>query len=331
MNDQGTIPPAAIAAIYGSLGVLCGVAAVRGIVASQDDWMLVGLLGLVIVLCTLPIALRRATGDATQPAEGEREIHEIKAQMRAVARSIQDLQETMILSDDARRVINRKRERELLRKAIEEDIQIEDWDAAMVLVRELAERFGYRADAEEFRAKIETARFTTMDRRVNEALRGLESLIATAEWDAALAESSRIARLYPDNPKTEGLRHRVGAARERYKLDLERRFLAAAEAEDTDEAMDLLKQLDQYLTEREGEQFREVARGVIGRARENLGVQFKLAIRDRSWGRASELADRIIADFPNTRMAEEVREMIDTIRERAGPSAATPSGGSSLR
>lgn len=331
MDEQSNIPPAGLAAIYGSLGVLCAVAAVRGMLSAQDDWMLVGLLGLVIVLCTLPIALRRPAIAGSTAPDADREAHEVRAQLRAMNKSIQDLQESMILSDDARRVINRKRERELLRRAIEEDIQIEDWDAAMVLVRELAERFGYRADAEEFRAKIETARFTTMDRRVNEALRGLDTLIAAAEWDAALAESSRIARLYPDNPRTEGLRHRIGAARDRYKLDLERRFLAAAEAENTDEAMDLLKQLDQYLTEREGEQFREVARGVIGRARENLGVQFKLAIRDRSWARASELADRIIADFPNTRMAEEVREMIDTIRERAGASPLTPSAGSGLR
>lgn len=330
MNERSNIPPAGTAAIYGSLGFLCAAAAVRGLVSAQDDWMLVGLLGLVIVLCTLPIAVRRDASPGSPTPEAERETQEVRAQLRTMTRAIKDLQESMILSDDARRVINRKRERELLRRAIEEDIQIEDWDAAMVLVRELAERFGYRADAEEFREKIETARFTTMDRRVGEALRGLDALIASAEWEVALAESSRIARLYPDNPRTEGLRHRVGAARDRYKLDLERRFLVAAEAEDTDEAMDLLKRLDQHLTEREGEQFREVARGVIGRAKENLGVQFKLALRDRQWPRACELADRIIADFPNTRMADEVREMIDTIRERAG-SAVTPSGGSGLR
>ena len=40
-------------------------------------------------------------------------------------------------------------------RAIEEDMATGEWDAAMVLVRELAERFGYRADAEEFRARIE--------------------------------------------------------------------------------------------------------------------------------------------------------------------------------
>ena len=318
MDEQGGISPAWVAAIYGSLAVLCGVVAVRGIMGAEPGLTTAGLLGLVVVGCTLPLALKRAgTAASTDRAAGA-EIHEMRAQLRTLAKAIEELQESMVLSDDARRVINRKREREMLRRAIEEDINAEDWDAAMVLIRELAERFGYRADAEEFRQKVETARFTTMDRRLNEALRGLDDLIARGEWEAALREAERIARIFPDSPKAEGLRHRVVASRDRYKLDLERRFLRAAEADRIDEAMDLLKQLDHYLSEDEGEQFREVARGVIGKARENLGVQFKLAIQDRAWDRASEIGERIIDEFPNTRMAEEVRGMIDTIRDRAG-------------
>lgn len=318
MDEQGGISPAWVAAIYGSLAVLCGVVAVRGIMGAEPGLTTAGLLGLVVVGCTLPLALKRGgTAASTDRAAGA-EIHEMRAQLRTLAKAIEELQESMVLSDDARRVINRKREREMLRRAIEEDINAEDWDAAMVLIRELAERFGYRADAEEFRQKVETARFTTMDRRLNEALRGLDDLIARGEWEAALREAERIARIFPDSPKAEGLRHRVVASRDRYKLDLERRFLRAAEADRIDEAMDLLKQLDHYLSEDEGEQFREVARGVIGKARENLGVQFKLAIQDRAWDRASEIGERIIDEFPNTRMAEEVRGMIDTIRDRAG-------------
>ena len=56
---------------------------------------------------------------------------------------------------------------------------------------------------------------------------------------------------------------------------------------------------------------------MIGKARENLGAQFRLAVQDRQWERAAEIGDRIIDEFPNTRMASEVRAMIDTIRERA--------------
>lgn len=319
MDEQGGISSAWIAAIYGSLAVLCGVVAVRGLMGEEPGMTTAGLLGLVVVGCTLPLSIKRSgTGHPGSDRRVESEMHEMRAQLRTLAKAIQELQESMVLSDDARRVINRKREREMLRRAIEEDITAEDWDAAMVLIRELAERFGYRVDAEEFRQKVETARFTTMDRRLNEALRGLDDLIARGEWEAALREAERIARIYPDSPKAEGLRHRVAASRDRYKLDLERRFLRAAEAEQIDEAMELLKQLDHYLTEDEGHQFREVARGVIGKARENLGVQFKLAIQDRAWDRAAEIGERIIDEFPNTRMAEEVRGMIDTIRERAG-------------
>jgi tetratricopeptide (TPR) repeat protein len=323
MDEQG-VSPAWVAAVYGSLALLCGAVATRGMMGDQTALLTTGLLGLVVVGCTLPLALKRSggTGGAAGPngssKAAEAELHEVRGQLRTLARAIQDLQECMVLSDDARRVLNRKRERELLRKAIQEDINAEDWDAAMVLIRELAERFGYRSDAEEFRQKVETARFTTMDRRVNEAVRGLEELIVRNEWDAALEEAARIARLFPDSPKTEGLRHRVIASRDRYKIDLERRFLHAAQAERVDEAMELLRQLDQYLTESEGEQFREVARGVIGKARENLGAQFRLAVQDRQWELAAELGDRIIDEFPNTRMASEVRAMIDTIRERAG-------------
>lgn len=317
MDDQNGIPPAWIAAIYGSLGVLCGVTAIRGILSDHESWVLVGLLGLVVVLSTFPIAVRRQGSTAAGGAKAEQELHEVRAQLRQLVRAIESLQETMVLSDDARRTLNRSRERELLLRAIQEDINSEDWDAAMVLIRELAERFGYRADAEEFRQRVETARFTTMDRRVNESLRGLDGMIARAAWDEAMNEASRIARLFPDSPKVEGLRHRVTAARDRYKLDLERRFLRAAQDDRVDEAMELLKQLDQYLTEAEGEQFREVARGVIGKARDNLGAEFKLCIQDRMWERAADLGGRIIDEFPNSRMAQEVREMIDQIRERA--------------
>ncbi|MFK7882791.1 MAG: hypothetical protein AB8F26_01240 [Phycisphaerales bacterium] len=318
MDEQAGIPSAWIAAIYGSLGVLCGVAAIKGIMTTDQTWLLVGLLGLVVVLAALPIALKRSTASAAPGKQIESELHEIRAQVRSMTAAVDSMHETMVLSDDARRVLNRARERDLLCKAIQEDIKSEDWDAAMVLIRELAERFGYRSDAEEFREKVETARFTTLDRRVTDAIRGVDLMIAQSDWSAAENEASRIARLYPDSPKVEGLRHRVSAARDRFKLDLERRFLHAAQGDRIEEAMELLHELDQYLNENEAEHFREVARGVIGKARENLGAQFKLAIQDRMWARAEDVGEKIIAEFPNSRMAEEVRAMIDTVRQRAG-------------
>ncbi|MBL8747392.1 MAG: hypothetical protein JNK58_13685 [Phycisphaerae bacterium] len=224
------------------------------------------------------------------------------------------------LSEAAKGIIHRKHERDILRKAIEQDIFDEDWDAAMVLVKELAERFGYRADAEEFRARIERARAQTLDRRVVEALAGLESHIRARQWTEAYAEAARIQRLFPDSHRIEGLRQRVDHERANYRKNLERRFLLTADSGRADEAMELLKELDMYLSPGEAAPFQEVARGVMGKMRENLGVRFKLAVQDHHWDDALIIGDQIVSQFPNTRMAQEVRELVPMLRDRASRS-----------
>ena len=64
---------------------------------------------------------------------------------------------------------------------------------------------------------------------------------------------------------------------------------------------------------------------MIGKKRENLGVQFKIAVHDKEWLRSVTVGEQIIREFPNTRMADEVRSMLDLLRERAaGQRAAQP-------
>lgn len=296
---------------YGIAAVGAIALTIAGVLRDEIPLVGMGLLGLVVVAAAAPVsiaaALRRTGGTA----------HAINAQLEQLAEAIRHMGDQAALSDDARRVINRRRERDLLCQAIEEDITVEDWDAAMVLVKELAERFGYRADAEHYRERIETARFETIERRVAAAVGQLDQLITQRRWDSADAEAGRIARLYPDSPRIDGLRHRVRQARTLYKEDLERRFLHAAGEDRIDDAMHLLTELDAYLTEAEGQQYQELARGVIGKARDNLGAQFKLAVHDRRWREAAQLGESIIEGFPNSRMAEEVRSLIDGIRQKA--------------
>lgn len=266
------------------------------------------LVALVFTLATLPMAMR-ASSSAEGPSPRE--------SFDRISQAIERLTHEGGLSETAKRIIHRKEERTLLRKAIEQDISVGDYEAALILVKELADRFGYRADAEEFRARIERVRAQTLDKEVVAALEVLEQMIRNRQWAEAYAEAARITRLYPESHRVAGLRERVDGSRARHKQDLERRFLVCAEREQIDEAMALLKELDQYLTEEEAEPFRELARGVIGKARDNLGVRFKMAVQDRAWRDAVEVGERIINDFPNSRMAEEVRGLLDMLRDRA--------------
>ncbi|MFG0256383.1 MAG: hypothetical protein ACF8GE_00600 [Phycisphaerales bacterium JB043] len=269
---------------------------------------------IAVVLVIAPLAILIAIGSSSDQFD---ESSELAREVRHMANSIETLTQESGLSEAAKRVLHRRQERDLLCKAIEQDITDKDWNAAMVLVKELAERFGYRVDAEQFRGRIERARAETLSQEVESAISNLRQIIDEQRWTDAFAEAASIQRLYPESPRVDGLQQLVASAKERRKLDLEREFLEAAQREETDRAMELLKNLDHYLTEDEAAHFREVARGVIGRAKENLGVRFKLLVQDKSWNKALEVAEEILEEFPNSRMADEIRDMIDTLRSNA--------------
>lgn len=240
----------------------------------------------------------------------------LEHKVEELVRAVRGIQDQSALSDDARRVLNRRQEREVLCQAIEEDIAAGSYDAALTLIRELADRCGYRADAETFRRAIDHARAATVEQELTDAIGSIDGLIMQRRFDQAYADAGRVMRLYPDSPRSRGLRDRVEHAREAFKADLERRFLVAAHEGRADDAMAFLKDLDAYLSPVEAEPLRELARGVIGRARDNLGARFKLAVQDRDWKEAAVVGERIIAEFPNSRMAGEVRDVIDGIRSR---------------
>lgn len=236
---------------------------------------------------------------------------------------LQIISDRMLLSDTAKRIAYRQEDVNALREAIRDDITRKDFDAALVLVQEMSSTFGYREEAEEFREQIMSARSSEIDARITILLQRLDKIIEAHDFPQALSDALKIKRIYPDNPRVEKLDQYVREAQESYKHQIERDFLAAAQKDDVDGAIALLKELDAYLTEREAEPFREVARGVIGKKRDNLGVQFKMAVHDKEWLKSIRVGEQIIRDFPNTRMAEEVRERIDLLRERAAGQQAS--------
>jgi hypothetical protein len=56
---------------------------------------------------------------------------------------------------------------------------------------------------------------------------------------------------------------------------------------------------------------------VIREKLNSLRTQFSVAVQDHKWAEAIEVGEEIMRDFPNTKIAEEVRERMDTMRRRA--------------
>ena len=206
-----------------------------------------------------------------------------------------------------------------------EDIDKRDYEAALTLVSQMGQVYGYRLESEQFRSEIEAARAAEQEKKIDDAIRNIDTMIARHEFEKAILEAGRVERVYMESDRVQNLRKHVRDARDRYKHELERKFLEAAGRDDVEVAMDLMKELDKYLTEGEAAPFLETARGIIGKKRQNLGVQFKLAVHDREWTAAARVGEQIIREFPNSKMAEEVRGMIDELRRRsAGLVAAMP-------
>lgn len=285
------------------------------IYVAVKEHLVAGLLGCVFICGSAPIgigiAIRGLSGNS-----GSNSSSSVGTKLDNLHDSVKAMAQQATLSDDARRVLNRPKERELLNATIEQDIVSGNFDGALVLINELAERFGYRADAEQFRTRIDQIRRATVEAEVTGAIASLDAIIAERRWDDAYAEAGRIRRLFPSAPRSERLDERVREAHDGFKKELERDFLVATQAGDLEKSISLLRQLDAYLSPREAEPLRELARGVIGKARDNLGASFKLAVQDRRWAEAASLGEQIIQQFPNSRMAAEVRDVIDGVRAR---------------
>ncbi len=270
-----------------------------------------GVVTLMIPASVVPLINR--LGDMAAEGGGDQ-----TALLREIARRLN-------MSELQRRVVDRQRDREALRQAILEDIRKEDYEAALALVDEMADTFGYVEEAEKYRQQIIDARARHREQMISHAVEHVHGLCHRRDWTKAKREVDRLGRLFPDDSRVQGLPRDVQQARAEHKRELERQFLHAAEVHDTDKAMQLLKELDTYLTPAEAEAYHETARGVIGQARENTAVRFRMAVSDRDWIEAMNVGEQIIREFPNSKMADEVRDMMDVLRERAGGQRAAES------
>jgi hypothetical protein len=110
----------------------------------------------------------------------------------------------------------------------------------------------------------------------------------------------------------------LAARREKHKQELLTQWKAAIDRNEIDHGIAILTELDQYMTPQEAVSLRESARHVFKEHLLNLGVQFSLAVTEQRWRDALEVGLQIRQEFPNSRMAQELGEKLETLRVRAG-------------
>jgi hypothetical protein len=305
MNNKSksrTIPVIFIlVAVIALVGVIVG--ATESVDTLSDELFLASLVVLGVDIACLGIAMRignasgnSGTGDASK---------------------LDAILEAMQMSENAKRILFRDRELDLMRKTVQGDIVRGDFHAALVLCDQMANVFGAVEEAEQMRTNVQEIIHQHHEERIREEMQELKILLDHNKWVEAYQYAARLRRLYPESPLLHGLEQRIADVRTEYSHGLEDRFLRAAKEDDIEKAMVLLRELDGYLTPEEARRFRDTATSVITTYRESLGARFKMSVSDHRWQEATHFGEELVRQFPNTKMAGEVKEILDTIRVRA--------------
>jgi hypothetical protein len=277
----------------------------------------IGLLGAAISVVGYGVVVALVENEAGVQSAAEY-IRRLEAVAEETHRDIHKLTDLSQLSDQAKSLIFRDRELEAFREVIHADLMSEDYQSAESLVEAIEQRFGYGDEAARLREEIRESREGSLEQKIDAAIARIDSILERYEWTQALREARRIMRLFPDNEKVADLPERVARARSARKRELLQAYGEAVRKNDIDGSIATLRELDLYLTPQEAAAMEESARGVFRAKLHNLGVQFAICVTDQRWAEAIEVGEQIISEYPNTRMASEVRSKMDQLRARAG-------------
>jgi len=227
------------------------------------------------------------------------------------------LLEFATLSDKAKSLIYREQEIQAVREAVHHDLMSQHYETAGAMIDKIEHEFGYADEAAQLRLEMQTSREATLDEKIDATIERIHSLLSEQQWARALRETQRVVKLFPDNEKISALPKQISAARTAYKKRLLQQYGEAVRKNDIDRGLDLLKELDRYLTPQEGAALQESARGVFKARLHQIGVQFAISVNDQEWEEAIAAGQEIIREFPNSRMAQEVRSKLDAMRAKA--------------
>lgn len=221
------------------------------------------------------------------------------------------------LSDTAKEIVFRDSEQMELAEAALTKLHQHDFNEAESMVDVMAEHPKYADLADRLKRMTEKYRSATEEGRVNQIISHIEGLFDQKLWIQAAAQIENLIKTFPYSDKAKTMPRRLRERKDRQKRELLAEWDLAVRAKDTDRGLEILKELDLYLTPTEALALRESAATVFKTKLHNLGVEFSVAIAEQNWKTAIETGREIVQNFPNSRMASEIRSKMDILQERA--------------
>ncbi|MFH1370930.1 MAG: hypothetical protein ABII09_06555 [Planctomycetota bacterium] len=276
-------------------------------------WLLAAFLLMVTLIIILATSLK--TLDVLNDSSSK--LDKVSGELEKMRQILNQVNQSTRLSETARAIAFRDSDMQTLRDAVFDKLQQKDFEGAYEIIDEIAHRTGYRKLAEQLHVQADKYRDATDVERMNQSIAHIEKHLEDHQWAKASAQIELLIKEYPANEKALSMRQGLAEKKEERKKVLLNAWDDAVKRQATDRSLEILRELDQYLTPNEGLALQEGARDVFRTKLHNLGVQFSLAVSGKQWARALETGTEIIRDFPNSRMAEEIREKINALKTHA--------------
>lgn len=275
-------------------------------------WFLAAALSLVAVILLFSKILKILDTLEENGAKLER-IAEALEKNRSI---LTHIDQSARLSEAAKTIVFRDADRQWLRETVFDKLQQQDFEATNQIIDEIAQRVEYKELAEQLHVEAERYRDATDAERAKQVIVHIEKLFENYQWAKASAQIERLIRAYPKSKEAEALRQKLLDKKQERKKILLTAWDDAVQRQATDQSLEILRELDLYLTPNEGLALQEAARDVFKTKLHNLGGRFSLAISGKNWAEALRIGSEITHDFPNSRIADEIREKWNILEQK---------------
>jgi hypothetical protein len=259
---------------------------------------------------------------AREKVDGNEKLENILQTLNTSRTLLGEISHGVRLSEAAKAIVFRDQDRKSLSEAVLDKLHQSDYDATFAIIDNIAHRTGYENLAQELKHQADVYRNASQEEQINQVISYIERLCDEHQWTKATMQAQRLIKSNPNHLRVQALPDMIANRREERKRELLRAWDDAVKRGATDESIEILRELDLYLTPNEGLALQESARDVFRNKLHELGVQFSMAVTEKRWADALATGEQIMQDFPNSRMAQEIRERHDALKKRVEPPQA---------
>lgn len=276
---------------------------------------LVLVLGVLVALSALMAMLSRLFKILDALKDNSAQLEAVASALEKIHTGLTQINHSTRVSETVKAIAFRDADRQSLREAVFDKIQQQQFDEAQQIIDEIAKRPEYSDLARQLRVQVEQYHTATDQERINQAIAHIEKLLDSCQWARAGTQIEGLLKVYPDSEKTKSMRQVLLDKKQERKKILLAAWDDAVKQQETDRSLDILKELDLYLTPNEGLALQEAARDIFRTKLHNLGVQFSIAVTEKQWNGALNIGRQIIQEFPNSRMSKEIRGKMDVLEQ----------------